>query len=278
MPPCAGLVKLPMFTTHTKTQITAMTLARKVPNSSSFFFSGVISSEVWVMAVWILPMAVLTPHADTTARARPTVTTVPENSMAVLSWYTAWTEAHGCMSLSMLSDSPVRMDWSQRSWEEKICTMRASLGTLAPTVTSTTSPGTSSLAGTTLRRPPRSTVAKSACSVFSSSIAFSALVSVTTPTVALATRMSTMTSGSTNAAPLSPSNTARRKEMTAEAIRILTSRSSNCLSTSFQKGTPSSGGISFLPNLSCLESASSSLRPVVASHCRCRRHSSGDRM
>jgi len=50
--------------------------------------------------------------------------------------------------------------------------------------TSTISPGTSSAAGTTLRRPRRSTVADSASYALSSSIAFSALVSVITPTVA----------------------------------------------------------------------------------------------
>lgn len=39
-----------MLMIHTSTQITAMALDRKLPNSSSFFFRGVISSLVSAMA------------------------------------------------------------------------------------------------------------------------------------------------------------------------------------------------------------------------------------
>mmetsp|Transcript_39481 Transcript_39481/g.85945 ORF Transcript_39481/g.85945 Transcript_39481/m.85945 type:complete len:332 (+) Transcript_39481:2515-3510(+) len=258
-----------MFTTHTSTQITAITLARKVPNSSSFFLRGVISSDTSTMAEWMRPMAVRPPVAATTARARPTVITVPLNSMHVLSWYTAWAVAQGLRSLRTESLSPVRMAWSHRSCELKIWISRASLGTLPPTATSTTSPGTSSAAGTTRSRLPRTTVARSACRILSSSMAFSALVSVITPTAALATRMSTMTNGSTNPSQPSPSNTAKRNEITAEAIRIFTSKSSNCFSTNFQKGTPSSGGISLRPNLSRRLEASSSVSPVFPSTSKC---------
>lgn len=60
-----------------------------------------------------------------------------------------------------------------------------SAGTLPPTVTSTTSPGTSSPAGSMVRWPWRSTVAASASYALRDSIAFSALVSVMTPTVAV---------------------------------------------------------------------------------------------
>lgn len=38
--------------------------------------------------------------------------------------------------------------------------------------------------------------------------------------------------------PFSPLMRARRKEMTADAMRIFTRRSSNCFNTSFQKGVP----------------------------------------
>lgn len=62
---------------------------------------------------------------------------------------------------------------------------RMSAGTLPPTVTSTTSPGTSSPAGSMVRWPCRSTVAASASYALSDSMAFSALVSVITPTVAV---------------------------------------------------------------------------------------------
>lgn len=59
------------------------------------------------------------------------------------------------------------------------------------------------------------------------SIAFSALVSCMTPTAALATRMSSITKGSTKAAnqldPFDSSKRASTNETTAEARRIRTS-------------------------------------------------------
>lgn len=57
-----------------------------------------------------------------------------------------------------------------------------------------------------------------------------------------------MTIGSTMALPNdSPLVAAMRKSTAAAARRILTSRSSNCLRTSFQSGVPSSGGSSLRP-------------------------------
>lgn len=48
-----------------------------------------------------------------------------------------------------------------------------------------------------------------------------------------------LTEGSRKAChPFSPLMRARRKEMTADAMRIFTRRSSNCFNTSFQKGVP----------------------------------------
>ena len=78
--------------------------------------------------------------------------------------------------------------------------------------------------------------------------------------------MSRMTEGSIQAeAPVSPFAIDRPTETTAETSRILTRRSSNCLITSFQKGVPFSGGISFLPcNWRDLRTAESS-RPRPAS-------------
>ena len=61
-----------MFTTHTRTHTTAMTLERKVPNSSSFFFSGVISSSsaASCIASLIFPIAVRAPVRDDDAARR----------------------------------------------------------------------------------------------------------------------------------------------------------------------------------------------------------------
>jgi hypothetical protein len=48
-----------------------------------------------------------------------------------------------------------------------------------------------------------------------------------------------LTDGSKNADnPVSPFIRAKRKDITAAAINILTSKSSNCFKTNFQKGVP----------------------------------------
>lgn len=48
-----------------------------------------------------------------------------------------------------------------------------------------------------------------------------------------------LTEGSRKAVkPVSPLTSAKRKETTAAAINILTSKSSNCFNTNFQKGVP----------------------------------------
>mmetsp|Transcript_14984 Transcript_14984/g.53970 ORF Transcript_14984/g.53970 Transcript_14984/m.53970 type:complete len:290 (-) Transcript_14984:46-915(-) len=256
-----------MFTTQTNTHTTAITFDKSVPNSSSFFFSGVISSSAAasVIASRIFPIAVFNPVPTTTPRHRPTVTTVPLYSMHVLSCTTAFALAHGVSSLDTDPLSPVRMLWSTRNVDDAIDTSRTSAGTLFPTTHSTTSPGTSSAAGNTFRRPDRSTVARLAWYALSSSIARSAFVSVSTPTVAFATRMRTMTPGSTNAPEPSPSTTPKTNDTTAAAMRIFTRRSSNCFNTSFQNGVPSSGGISFAPCLARSAAASRSDNPTAGS-------------
>ena len=162
MPPCAGSRKCPMLTSHTRTQMPAITLDRNSPNSSSFFFRGVISSMLSASVSRISPIAVFEPVPTTTARARPTVMTVPLNRMHVLSWYTALTDVVASTDLTTLSLSPVRIAWSARSWCDITLTMRRSAGTLAPTDTSTTSPGTKSVAGRMTSLPLRRHVATSA--------------------------------------------------------------------------------------------------------------------
>jgi hypothetical protein len=80
------------------------------------------------------------------------------------------------------------------------------------------------------------------------SIAFSAFVSWTTPTVAFATRIRRMTRGSTNAPPkVEPSESSKRaktNEMTAEASNMRTSWSLNCSNMSSQRGVEGSSGSS----------------------------------
>ena len=61
-------------------------------------------------------MAVSAPVPTTTPRARPAVTTVPLNSVLVLSWYTTrfWGSVTGLTSLATLPLSPVRIDCGGR--------------------------------------------------------------------------------------------------------------------------------------------------------------------
>lgn len=78
------------------------------------------------------------------------------------------------------------------------------------------------------------------------SIAFSALVSWITPTVAFAINISRITAGSTNAEKIPPSllssKRARTNETTADARRISTSWSLNCSKMSSQRGVEASSG------------------------------------
>ena len=62
----------------------------------------------------ILPMAVAAPVPTTTPRPRPAVTTVPLNSMQVLSCTTALAASTGAVLLATLPLSPVRMDCGQQ--------------------------------------------------------------------------------------------------------------------------------------------------------------------
>eukprot|EP00965_Chrysotila_dentata_P179801 5936508-Pleurochrysis_carterae.AAC.3 len=80
------------------------------------------------------------------------------------------------------------------------CECLSAYGTLSPTPIWTMSPGTSSLAGTVGSSSPfRTQQALHVCSCLSASSALSALASCQTPTIALITRISRITNGSTNA-------------------------------------------------------------------------------
>ena len=166
-----------MFTTHTSTHTTAMALERNVPNSSSFFFRGVSSSSsaASCIASRIFPIAVRAPVPITTPRALPPVTTVPPNATQVLSWITAAAAVAATATVNFSTEplSPVRMLWSTESASPRTAIKRMSAGTLFPTASSTTSPGTSSAAGTFRSRPSRNTAATSAWYALSSSMALS---------------------------------------------------------------------------------------------------------
>mmetsp|Transcript_32700 Transcript_32700/g.70118 ORF Transcript_32700/g.70118 Transcript_32700/m.70118 type:complete len:250 (+) Transcript_32700:2485-3234(+) len=247
-----------------------MTRTSTSPKASIFCPSGVFSSSSLACCTlaWILPISVDMPVETTMHRPDPPETVVPEKSMLRLSAIRALT-ATGCVCFMTVSLSPVSDPSSVRMVVDLSVSRRTSAGILSPTATSTMSPGTSSDAGSRLSSPLRVTFAVHVCRFLSASSAFSALCSCQTPTTALMTRMSKMTNGSTNAggAPSSesPSKNARTKERMAAPSRILTSRSSNCCSTSFQSGVPSSLSSSLIPNLARDSATPLSLNPVDSS-------------
>mmetsp|Transcript_64460 Transcript_64460/g.165865 ORF Transcript_64460/g.165865 Transcript_64460/m.165865 type:complete len:205 (+) Transcript_64460:565-1179(+) len=197
--PWMGSKKCFQLMIHTRAQITKITLASSSPKSSSFFCSGVCSSSVAASftASWITPISVSMPVPTTMPQQAPLDTVVDEKSMLVLPWITQSFSVTGSTSFDTLCDSPVSWDCSMRMVVVLRLISRMSAGTLSPTLTSTTSPGTTSSASMLCQEPSRSTMAESGCSFFSASSAFSALDSCHTPTKAFATRISRMTSGST---------------------------------------------------------------------------------
>ena len=66
-----------ILTSHTRIQMTVMTLARESPKSSNLRLSGVFS-DIWdEMDLWISPMAVLAPVWVAMALALPLTMVVP---------------------------------------------------------------------------------------------------------------------------------------------------------------------------------------------------------
>ena len=152
------------------------------------------------------------------------------------------------------TDSPVSDACSRRIVAVFSRITRQSAGTRSPVRTSTTSPGTSSRAGRSLiHSPARRHRAVSLCISLSASSALSALLSCHTPTMALSTRMSRMTPGSTKSTKDSSTPGARSSvnastnDTSAATRRIFTRASSNCSSTSFHRGLPSSLSSSLNP-------------------------------
>ena len=175
---------------------------------------------------------------------------VPEKTMLPRAWISAGGSATSSGSLIDGSDSPVSIAWSARSVVELSSTSRTSAGARAPTLSRTMSPGTRSGARSVRNgAPSRRTSASFGSYAFSASMAFSALDSCHTPTIALSTRMSMITDGSTIACAMLPEPSARARinDTTAAASSIFTNRSSNCWRTSFHHGTGGDSGSSFEP-------------------------------
>mmetsp|Transcript_5621 Transcript_5621/g.9023 ORF Transcript_5621/g.9023 Transcript_5621/m.9023 type:complete len:254 (-) Transcript_5621:536-1297(-) len=247
-PPKMGESNLGMLMPQTATQMMPITSVSWLPKSSSFCASGVFSASSLASCTpsWIFPISVLMPVAVTTAKAPPFVTMVPLKIMLALPWMGA-SASTGSVLLDTVTDSPV----SEPSSTLNVVVFRpsnlASAGTLSPTRTKMTSPGTSSCAGSSPSHwPPRSAVATSGCSRFSASSESSALLLCHTPTIAFRMRMAKMTPGSMNP-PSSPSRVASTALITATTSRICTRRSSNCSRTNFQRGVASAAVSSLRP-------------------------------
>mmetsp|Transcript_38620 Transcript_38620/g.64132 ORF Transcript_38620/g.64132 Transcript_38620/m.64132 type:complete len:288 (-) Transcript_38620:9-872(-) len=261
-----------MLMAHTAMQITPMTLVSNSLNSSSFCWRGDWTSSVFSMVSLILPISVFWPMPTTTPLAWPVVQLVPLNMVLRLPCRLS---GSGMASITLLTGSlsPVRSFWSMRKVMVWIFTTRMSAGTVLPTATVTMSPGTRSSALMVFSSPDLVTTAVSGSNCFKASMAFSALVSCKTPTMALAMRIKKMTRGSKKAVSCSSpsSKMARTNEMMAAVRRIRTRGSSNCSRTSFQKGVASLEVRQFLPYFCWRKTASSSDRPCSIETSKSRR-------
>ena len=171
-------------------QITMAPTPRIFPVLSSFTCKGVCAGSSSIIIPAILPTCVRMPVSTTTALACPAVTTLLEKTMFRRSPNGALGENFASASFSTGTDSPVRE--ASSAFRLKLSSKRASAGTMSPRLSCNMSPGTSSSDGNTTCFPARMTVAFGDDSFFSASMAFSALLSCTTPTTAFSTTMKRM--------------------------------------------------------------------------------------
>jgi hypothetical protein len=163
------------------------------PKVSSLASSGVRSASTEAISAPIRPSSVARAVATTTPTACPCVTTVPACAMQ---WRSPISVSGGTASIDFAtaSDSPVSADSSTCS--ERTSISLRSAPTLSPDCSSTRSPGTSSVAGTSRARPSRSTVARGDSSARIASSDRSALPSWISPITALTSTTATMTPAS----------------------------------------------------------------------------------
>ena len=121
------------------------------------------------------------------------------------------------MSLLTGTDSPVRA--ASSIFMEAFSMIRPSAGTASPASSTTTSPGTSSSEWRETCLPSRSTLQVAAVMVCSASMAASALLSCTTPKMALSSTTAMMIM--TSAHSFSPESMPVRAETAAAIIRMM---------------------------------------------------------
>ena len=150
----------------------------------------------------------------------------------------------------MGTDSPVIMDWSSRI---SPAVMRTSAATTPPSESFTTSPGTSSAAGTVVQAPSRRTDALSASRDFSAARVAWARPSWRKPRTALKTRRLAMIPASAKSPSANWSTTA--------ASSIHGTGAQN-LPSALRSGSAVVSGVVFGPKVSSRRRASSLLRPL----------------
>ena len=187
------------------------------PNSSRLTCNGVCFSEVDFKSPAIFPTSVCIPMSVTTAFPRPYVTKLPEKSILVRSPSGASAKiASKLFSTARLS--PVRALSSTLRLAFSISL--ASAGTMSPASTRITSPTTSSLAGSWIVEPSRSTLACGPASFFKLCRDCSAFTVCTVPRIALIVITIKITAA-LSASPSIP-------DMMADAIKISTRKSLYC--------------------------------------------------
>ena len=214
--------------------------------------SGVPRSMASFSRPATLPSSVPMPVATTTPRARPWVTVVPLKPRLVRSPSASLSPTRASVRFSTVTDSPVSVDSSTLSCAAS--SSRRSAGIWLPASSSTMSPGTSAVAGTTCTAPLRSTVACAAASWRSAAMAWSARQACTKPMTALSTTMTRITSVSVTS-PTSP-------EMTAAPSSTSTMKSLNWSASRRHQGRSCDAANSLVPWVVLRRCASSACRPA----------------
>lgn len=199
----------------------------------------------------IPPSAALRPVATTTPWAAPFLTTVPMYAHEASSRADP-VSAAGCAVFSAGTDSPVKADSSH----SRSCTSsrRRSAGTMLPTASSTTSPGTRSATGTGVSLPSRKAVASRRTRARKSATACSERYSL----MKLKPTLSAMIARMMSASERSP----RKKARTAVDTRRIRNGFASCRSR-ISNAVVRGASTAFGPNVSSLRRASSPARPTT---------------
>lgn len=187
--------------------------------------SGLSSRLTRAVNAAMRPSSVCIPVAVTTARPWPPVHTVPLNTTSRASSSGPATSGASA-ERETGADSPVSVD---RSTSRAPAIRRASAQMLSPSATTSTSPGTNALAGTSWSRPSRQTCARAGRNAASASTAFSACTSWKNANAAFKTITAAIAIAS-EAVPLAQASTPATARTKARGwVTCRTSSAGHCL-------------------------------------------------